>query len=79
MLSQKHASVHQHKHGRFPNIKYYNASLGFEEFGGEIILVEKAEFEQMDLSKHSMTVGEFPVMLAAFSTLIPDERFAGMS
>jgi hypothetical protein len=57
----------QQKHGRFPNINYYNAALGFEELGRDVVLVEQTELEAMDTSRDTLLVGEIPVMLAAFS------------
>ena len=57
----------QQKGGRFPNINYYNAALGFEELGGEVVPVEEAELEAADESKEALVVGEIPIMLAAFA------------
>lgn len=56
----------QQKRGRFPNINYYNAWLGFEELGYETALLDEAGFASLEPDQGSMIVAEIPFMLAAF-------------
>jgi hypothetical protein len=57
----------QQKGGRFPNVNYYNAALGFEELGWEVVLVDEAELAARDGTREALVVGEIPVTLAAFA------------
>jgi hypothetical protein len=58
--------VIQQKQGRFPNIHYFAAWMGFQELGCETILTETEEIPEYEVGLDSMVAGEIPVMLAAF-------------
>src|SRR5688500_17594223 len=57
----------QQKHGRFPNVNYFQAWLGFQELGHETVMLEEDDFASTTFGVDSMAVGEIPLMLAAFA------------